>query len=364
MKKLTVVWSVLILMLAISLVSAQTVNVTFRANSATVPDTMTANSVFQIRGDTAPLTWDAATGGDMTNLGGDYWEVTLAMPANSTIQYKFFANAVGNASGSGWESNTNDPSGNRILQTATTDTTLALQFFNKVAGNNQYFLPYQPTDSMDVWFRVNVQALIQQNSFAPATQMVMVKGGTWPGAWGDLTWHSDSTTLGILKGEIDSDNGGQFSYFGTDSLMWSARLRIPQDSVNVGDTVGYKFVIAERANPTQLTWESVDNRPLIIYPGKKDTTIQWSFFDNVPPVATTGADTVIVKFRIDLTEALNNDGVNVGDTVYVQWGFGGTADDGQDTLVFDPLSPGNMYQVEDTVTSVEFGEVLFLIERN
>ena len=104
MKKLTVIWSVFILMLAISLVSAQTVNVTFRANSATVPDTMTANSVFQVRGDTSPLTWGHDTGGELVNVGGDYWEVTLAMPASATINYKLFANAAGNAQGNGWES--------------------------------------------------------------------------------------------------------------------------------------------------------------------------------------------------------------------------------------------------------------------
>ena len=360
MKQFTVIWSVFIMMLAINFLTAQTVNVTFRANSATVPDTMTANSVFQIRGDTSPLTWGDDTGGELTNVGGDYWEVTLAMPSNSTIQYKFFANAVGNAQGSGWESNVSgDPSGNRILQTGITDTTLALQFFNKIGGSDPYATPYVPTDFMDVWFRVNVQALIQQNNFAPASQMIMVKGGTWPGAWGDLTWNADSTTIGILKGEIDSDNGGQFSYFGGDSLMWSGRIRIPQDSVNVGQTVGYKFVIAERANPTQITWESTPDRPFIVPQGKQDTTVMWSYFNNVPPVATTGQDTIIVKFRIDLTEALNNDGVNPGDTVYAQWGFGGTADQSQDTLVYDPLSPGNMYQVEDTVTSVGFGEALF-----
>jgi hypothetical protein len=357
MKKLTVLWSVFILLLAISLVGAQTVNVTFRANSATVPDTMNANSVFQIRGDTAPLTWDAGTGGALANVGGDYWEVTLAMPANATIQYKFFANARGNADGNGWESNTSDASNNRILQTGTADTTLPLQFFNKVTGNDQYFKPYQPTDSMDVWFRVDIEALKQVNQFNDQGQMIMVKGGVWPHSWGDLTWHGDSTTIGILAPETGSDNAGQFSY--PDSMLYSGRLRIPNDSVSVGQTVEYKFVIAERTDPTQITWENINNRSFIVPQSKQDTTLHWSYFDNNPPVSAVGEDTVIVKFRTDLTDALNNDGVEVGDTVYVQWGFGGTADQSQDTLVYDPLSAGNKYEVEDTVTSVEFGGVLY-----
>ena len=94
MKKFTVLWSIILLLLTTSFLTAQTVNVTFRVNSSTVPDTMTANSVLQVRGDTAPLTWGGDTGGDLVNVGGDYWEVTLAFNPNSSIKYKFFANAA------------------------------------------------------------------------------------------------------------------------------------------------------------------------------------------------------------------------------------------------------------------------------
>jgi hypothetical protein len=352
MKKLTVIWSVFILLLAISLVSAQTVNVTFRANSATVPDTMTANSVFQVRGDTSPLTWDAATGGDMSNVGGDYWEVTVALPANSNINYKLFANAAGNATGDGWESGSD-----LTLATGSADTTLPLHYFRKLGSANAFDPPFVETDSMDVWFRVNVEALKQNNQFNDQTQMIMVKGGTWPGSWGDLTWNADSTEIGRLSIEEGSDNAGQFSY--PDSMFWSGRLRIPNDSVTVGQQIGYKFVIAERANPTQLTWESISDRPFIVPQGKQDTTVHWNFFDNVGPVAVTGEDTVIINFRADLTDALNFDGVQVGDTLLVRWGYGGSADEMTDTLEFDPLSPGNFYQIEDTVTRVTFGEPLY-----
>ncbi|HFE63069.1 MAG TPA: hypothetical protein ENK14_01475, partial [Caldithrix sp.] len=68
MKKFTVMWSVLLIILAASVVSAQ-VNVTFRVNASTVPDTMGPNSVFQVRGGTAPLTWGGDTGGNLVNIG-------------------------------------------------------------------------------------------------------------------------------------------------------------------------------------------------------------------------------------------------------------------------------------------------------
>jgi len=190
---------------------AQAVNVTFRVNAATVPDTMSASSVFQVRGDTAPLTWGGDTGGDLTNVGGDYWEVTLPFNPGTSINYKFFANAEGNASGNGWESNLGGGSNDRQITVGTADTTLPLQYFNTTTGNDQYFVPYAETDSFDVYFRVNVHRLVQFNNFDPATQVMMVKGGTWPGSWGDLTWNT-ATPSKILAPETGSDNAGQFTY--------------------------------------------------------------------------------------------------------------------------------------------------------
>ena len=100
MKKSTLIWSVLLMLLIVGMVSAQNVNVTFQVNTATVPDTVTPGSaVVQVRGGTAPLTWGNDTGGQLVNVGGDYWEVTLAFPQNTDINYKFFANATGDGTG-------------------------------------------------------------------------------------------------------------------------------------------------------------------------------------------------------------------------------------------------------------------------
>ena len=104
MKSITLIWSVIAVLLIIGIVSAQNVNVTFRVTTATVPDTITPKSaVVQVRGGTAPLTWGNDTGGQMINMGGDYWEVTLAFPQNTDINYQFFANATGDGTGNGWE---------------------------------------------------------------------------------------------------------------------------------------------------------------------------------------------------------------------------------------------------------------------
>ena len=129
------------------------------------------------------LTWGNDTGGQLVNVGGDYWEVTLALPADSAIAYKFFANASGDGTGDGWEANLNTGNGNRGLTTTTSDTVLPVKFFNKIDGGGEDDLPFTPSDSMDVWFRVNVHRLIQYSTFDPATQVMGIRGGTptWTG---------------------------------------------------------------------------------------------------------------------------------------------------------------------------------------
>jgi len=352
MKRITVFWSVVLILLTTSLLSAQMVNVTFRVNSATVPDTMGPNSVFQIRGDTSPLTWGGDTGGSLVNVGGDYWEVTLQFPANSTIQYKFFANAAGDPNGNGWESNVNTPSGNRELTIANQDTVLPLQYFNKVTGNDQFFTPYVPTDSFDVYFRLNMQAYVP---FDPNTQTIAVKGGTWPHSWGDLTWNADSA-LGVLSKETPCDNPGQFVY--PVEHFYSGRLRIPKDSVTVGQSIEYKFVIVDKTNPANLIeWESIGNRSFVVPPDKADTTLYWSWWNDIPYVPPSGQDTVNVLFRADLTPAINENGFQVGDTLLVKYGYNGTAIFETDTLIRE-FGPGNYYKAEVEAKNVIPGQDL------
>jgi hypothetical protein len=149
------------------------ISVTFRLNAATVPDTVGPNAVVQVRGSVPPLSWNSSTEGNMTHIGGDYWEATVPFPENTDIEYKFFVNASGDAGGNGWETDLGNPGTiNRLLTTSSSDTTLPLQFFNTTQGNDQFFIPYVSTDSFDVYFRVNMQA---NSLFDSSTQAIMVK---------------------------------------------------------------------------------------------------------------------------------------------------------------------------------------------
>jgi hypothetical protein len=349
MKKSTMVWSVLLVVLAMSFLNAQTVNVTFRVNTATVPDTITPQSaVVQVRGGTAPLTWGNDTGGQMINTGGDYWEVTLAFPPSTAISYKFFANATGIGQDTdGWEADL--AGGNRSLTTSTNDTILPVKFFNSKNGSGEDDLPYTPSDSMDVWFRVNVQRLIQDGNFSPASQVLGVRGGTPALDWGNTA---------VLSPETPHE-GNQFGY--PPDLFWSGAVKIDASGLTPGtDTIFYKFVIGDApAGNDNVAWEEdiigvTGNRKIPITPDKPDTSLFWKWWENEAPLVAAGEDTVKVKFTTDLTRAISENGFSPGDTVIVKIGMNGSAMPNDVQLIrTNPLL--FIYEADTIVFNVEAG---------
>jgi len=336
-----------------TLIQAQLVNVTFKANLATVPDTLGPNSVVQIRGTTMTaagqarddqntdtlstgvlLAWNGQSTMFMKNVGGDFWEGTFAIPTGIRISYKFFTNSSSDTvySGADWEHRgwenslelmENVYSGNRGLDLTTftgTDTTLPLQFVNGLlSGPPQFFRPYVETDSIDVWFRVNIQTY---EDFNPETQVVGVRGAVSPGSLGDLS--SDRTLL--LTQERRHSNSGQCNYDGRH--FWSGQVRIPAESVSPGQTIEYKFVIMNIVDPPEaepLVWEEIPNRAFTIPTTKADTTLHWVWFNNKAPKRVAHNDRVRITFIVDMTRAIQNRGFSPGDTVVCRVGYFNTA---------------------------------------
>ena len=343
---------VTVMLLCWNAANAQHVNVTFRANLATVPDTLGPNSVVQIRGTTitaaghsaddasidtlAPgvlLAWNGHSTMFLKHIEGDYWEATFPIPAGSKIAYKFFTNSAHDTvySGAdwehkGWEDNIKTIpgiySGNRGLDLTTftgTDTTLPLQFVNGIKyGAEQYFRPYTETDSIDVWFRVNMEGW---EDFNDQTQVVGVRGGVSPGYLGDLSW--DHTFF--LTQEKKHSNTGQCDYNG--KYFWSGHVRIPKESVSAGQEIEYKFVIMSKGDPDDadpLRWED-SNRSFTISSTKSDTTLYWVWFNNKPPVKVVHTDNVNITFLVDMARAIQNRGFAFGDTIEARVGYFATA---------------------------------------
>ncbi len=247
--------------------------VKFTLNTATVPDTLKSTSTVQVRGSKYPLTW----GGDspkMTNAGGDYWNITHTFQVGDTVYYKYFVEW----GGEGWE-------GGSDKQLAVTgDTTLALAFFNRTGP------PYTPTDTLDVWFRVNMRA---REDFIPGTDQVQVRGSF--NGW------SASTPL--------AREGSTHFYSG-----WAKTAKTAGP-----DTIYYKFTFTKGVD---VTWESISDRMQVI---NNDTTLYWAWFNNSPFVPLPNTDTMIVTFRTNLSQAISQRGFTADDTLIVETGYSSTA---------------------------------------
>ncbi len=273
---------------------AAPIHVKIRMNSCTVLDTFSVNHYVQIRGelngqenvllpDYKNVAWDETSGLVMHNVGGDYWEISFMMNPDDTLAYKFWTGFDENTGTSvvwdGWEGDITDPNGvsgnNRVLISGTTDTVVALQYYNGSSGQkNQYFKPYTAyPDSVAILFRVDMAGVEQSTDFDPAVDIpVKVYGGT-PLGPSDDPWESFLT----LHREATTGVGADF---------WSGWKYIATADLDEGTSQSYKFVYMEGG--TSEAWE--DNAPnrgftvtADLASGAVDTTLHWLYFDDRAP---------------------------------------------------------------------------------
>jgi hypothetical protein len=337
-------------MMAPSDAAAQTRNVTFIVNAATVPDTVSATYTLQIRGGTPPLTWGNDTGGQLEYVGGDYWSKTLAFPVGANIDFKIFAGT------DGWEQNVTNVgggNGNRSYTVADVDTVLPVQFFNNGAnGRPQYWVPWtEHPDTLNIWFRVNMEGALQNgiSCFNDLTDTVGVRGGGPAG--GDLNW---SPTFYLVR-EQPASNGG-FGY--PAGRFWSGRIRMPRAAVTAGQDIAYKFIVgydwsipgcANRSEQLPDPPYGGGNRHFTIPVSLKDTTLAYDFYQDARATARANTDTTAITFRANMQRAIATGGFSIGDTVVVRTGYFGTAvQSGREKrLVRQGLS--TIYATTDTV---------------
>lgn len=336
-----------LLLLAVSVSFAQ-VNVTFYLNTATVPDTVTEKSVVQVRGGTAPLTWGDDTGGVMEHVDGDLWRVTLPFNAADSVDYKYNVrtNPSDEAAG-GWEAG---PNLNVVVPAS--DTTLDVAYYRKADVPTQD-PPFAQTDSIDLWFRINIQGFTNFNSLA---QFVGLRGAI-PG--------SDWATNILLSPETPHTDAGNFTY--PVGNFWSGQAKIASDAFAAGDTIAYKFVTIDAMTPDAavISWEDNLDRsaPWVDDGGNRifrvpsgDSTIVWDFFDDAVPVLASNADTVIVTFAADMTRAIESRGFTPGDTLFTRAGFNGTANELTDISMFQ-IEGTSIWTGQDTLISTVGGLV-------
>ncbi len=302
-------------------------NVTLRLNTATLPDTTTANVPIEVRGclagcegdqselpDGEVIAWNSSTTLNPANEGGDYWAIDFQIPDDEELQFKFFSpqaedpNGDGNPADGigGWEDG-----GNHVIEAGTGDVDLMLHYFEKGDDQPYDWVPWeQKEDSVAVYFRVWMSteaALLESVGYdRSAEQTIGIRGG--PPAGPD-DW---STNLVDLSPE--SDQNGHPGYH-----MFSGVVYYPESAA--GMTQMYKFML----QPAPDGWESSPDRSFVV--PAQDSTLQWVYFANSKPASDPPVESLVI-FTVDLSP-LEEIGVfdqSRGDTLWVLGGFNGWGD--------------------------------------
>lgn len=332
MKKLLV-----ILMLAFATFALADVNVTYVVNMSTLKGMGVTDSTHSVQicgaDNDVALSWDDASA-LTTNVGGDYWELKVAYPnsmVGNDIEYKI--RYKGNDEDEyKWE---NYPSGgNRNYTMPSTDTTLQVAYVN-----NAWEPPYTPSDSIDVFFRVNMSA---DESFTTSLALSIV---------GDLPAFGNGNIWSPGTYELTQEGSSDF---------WNIHLKFAQTALPVKGR-GWRF------HNNGLAWDGHsenlnnaygmgENRKIDL--PASDTTIAWVWWNDIPGGDFGGTDSANIVFGVDMSAAVQNNGFEIGDTLEVRFGYELSSNEVH-TIQMTHVGGTQMYQANAKNISVIFGEYLY-----
>jgi len=256
----------------------QTYNVTIVMNTSTMDNVTDSTALFFVTGGYDGWVHDDDT---LTQIG-DYCSKTFAFQGPGSgldLEFTFFYKMLATIDQQNWQG------GDNLTPTITSDTTLVYYWQNGATP------PYVETDSIDVWFRVNMAGVA---SFDSASNIVGVRGAA-PLDWGNTY-------------ELTQEG---------DSWYWSGQFSFSNDLA--GSNQEYKFVWGDTPN-----WESVDNRSFVL---KSDTTLAFKYFNNEPPTEVE-PQTAAVVFSVDMAAYLDLGLFSEArkDSMQVRGGFNGWND--------------------------------------
>jgi FlgD Ig-like domain len=327
---------------------ARAIDVTVQFNSSTVLDTLSESHFVQIRGelnvgqtelpDGNSITWDSDSDLIMTNIGGDYWEITFEMNSDDTLVYKFWTGWDENNGTSvvwdGWEGPlTNQlglPGDNRAFITGQEDTVLDVQYYNSTTSPvDQYWRPYEEVPgSVAFYFRVNMAGYEENGNFDPDVDGPVTAHGGTPLAQND-TWDLPFVTL---TREAETGVGASF---------YAGVVHVPEADLVSGDMQEYKFVFYDE-NTNQVWEDNISNRWFdisnMIAAAEYDTTIHWPYFDNRGPTGEELIETT-VTWLMDpgALEQLGFFDRNVGDQLLISGPNGWGIPDQAIEVIYQPL---------------------------
>ena len=311
------------------------VDVTFRVNSSTVEGIVDSTSGVDLRGTVTQ--WGPGT--NLDNVGGDYWELTISLYANTAYEYKYGAQTVDPLDGTVTDFWENDIPGadyqgpNRSFTTGTTDMVLDLDYLGSGPDNN--VPPYTATaDTVDIYLRINMS---QNGDFNPASDILSVVGH-FPHEGNANMWS---------PGTYQALREGTSNYFGFHLKLAQTYIdtvdNFDWDGMGIFGLHGYRFAIGtDWSNSENLGGAYVplnENRALLLHPAMGDTTIQWVYWNDAGPEPFGGeTDLLPFTFTTDVSNAVSANGFALGDTLLIKYGYGGT----------QPIA------ITDTLTQVPF----------
>ncbi|MCK4812761.1 MAG: T9SS type A sorting domain-containing protein [Candidatus Marinimicrobia bacterium] len=306
MKKLFV-----ILMVVFATFALADVNVTYVVNMSTLTGMGATDSTYEVQlcgSEVGPegtdnwynifLTW----GDDSqmaTNFGGDYWHLTVAYPDSMIgwrMAYKIRYKSLEDE-GFNWE-NVTIAGGNRMYVLSAVDTVLQPAYVN-----NNWDPPYTPSDSVDIFFRINMGA---DEGFIDTDPLCMV-GGLPAGGAGTNMW---SPGTYVLEQEGSSD-------------FWNYHLKLDPSLLPLADQM-YRYLNGtewsdHNENLQGAYFPGNENRGISL--GTNDTTIAWVWWNDIPGGDFEGSDSATITFGVDMSSAVENNGFEIGDTLEVRLGF-------------------------------------------
>ncbi len=320
------------------------VTVTYMVNMSKVDDATDTTYTVQICGaEVGPegqdlwqnnfLTWDDASP-VCESVGGDYWKLSITYPDSMIgwrMAYKVRYKATEDPSFT-WE---NYPDGNRMFVLPGSDTTLAMAY-----ADNSWEPPYTETDSIDVYFRVNMSA---NPDFNPTTDVVYLVGALPHPNGSDNMWSPDAYPL--------TREGESSDYWGYDLKLNALNAPYTEQM--------YRFTLG--------SWDASENvRGHGMFPDNEnrgvtinaDTTLAWKWWNDIAPAGFEGTDTSAITFTANMGKANQTNGFNVGDTLLVKLGyFGSSSVIITDTLVRQGFSFN--YAVTIDAVPLTFGTDLY-----
>jgi hypothetical protein len=343
MKKLLV-----ILMVVFATFALAAINVTYVANMSTLTGMGATDSTYTVQfcgsevGPEGSDLWqnNFLTWGDdsqlATNVGGDYWELTVAYPDSMAgwrmaykIRYKSETDEAFH-----WEENV--VGGNRMyVLPASGDTTLAPAYVN-----NDFNPPYTPSDSVDVFLRVNMGA---DDGFSEALILSMV---------GDLPINGTGTNMWSPGTYALSQEGS--------SDFWNIHLKFAPATMPVSDR-GFRF----HNNGTNWDGHSEnlqgaygmgENRKISI--PTTDTTVAWVWWNDVVGGNFEGSDSANILFGVNMAAAVENNGFEIGDTLELRLGYELSSTEVLE-IQMTHVGGTQMYQAQVNDVPLTFGEYLY-----